>query len=256
MYQQYPFNREPRARFFLGNILGSVISTVGSIFGGERANEANEDRMHETNAFNAQQAAINRDWQAGQNKIAMDFSERMSNSAHQRQVADLRLAGLNPILSANKGGASPTGVTGSGSAASGSIIPAQEVIGQALRGGVSTAMAAERLEADIDNIEAQTEKTKQDKDTSYSTYRLNDELHRRTQSEVTLNQAKEANERKVGEVLDSQIVSARANAVSEELREHFLRTDVGKVIRNLGIAGRELNPFLDAGSSAKSLVRK
>lgn len=82
--------------------------------------------------FNADQARINREWQ-----------ERLSNTAHQREVADLLAAGLNPILSANNGASTPSGSAASGVTSAGALAQTDMSRNQAFSNIVSSMFSAE-----------------------------------------------------------------------------------------------------------------
>lgn len=80
----------------VGSLFGPIGGLVGGIAGGLFGKKGAQNQ-------NIASAA------AAQKQ--MDFQERMSSTAHQREVKDLRAAGLNPILSAHKGASTPVGAT-------------------------------------------------------------------------------------------------------------------------------------------------
>jgi len=111
----------------LGEIAGALI---GGLFGKSAQSSANKTNI----ALNRE----NRDWE-----------ERMSSTAYQRAVGDLKSAGLNPMLAYSQGGASTPGNSAP------TVIPEDALARSA---GTAAQMAMQK--AQIELVKAQTEKTR------------------------------------------------------------------------------------------------
>lgn len=147
-------------------LLPSMISAGANIFGGMTSaagasanNASNIAMQRETNAMQMQMWHENRDWQT-----------EMANTAYQRQMADMRAAGLNPILAYQKGGGAPMPAATPPSLQAPKGENTQAELGRAMGTAASSALDTFRGVADVQNatannalIKEQTEKTAAEK---------------------------------------------------------------------------------------------
>lgn len=152
---------------FLNNILlgipGAIYSEIKSahLTGAER----------EQNAFNAEQALLQRqfeaeqvqnqmNFQAQQAAQQMGFQSQMANTQWQRGVSDMQKAGLNPALAYGQGGnVAPSGVAMQGAAASG---VAASGSGRGIPMSMSDILASMRIRKEMDLLESQAKNLDQD----------------------------------------------------------------------------------------------
>lgn len=123
---------------------GAVAAAAGSLAGQYMAGQSSASAQKSANKMNLKIA-----------QQQMQFQERMSNTAHQREIADLRAAGLNPMLSGmgGQGASAPSG-------ASAQMVAEDPQYGAAIETGISTAMETRRLKKELESTDSQIQLNK------------------------------------------------------------------------------------------------
>lgn len=191
----------------------AMFGGAASFLGGWLAQEKTDSRQEQAQAFNQLEAKRNR-----------DFQERMSSTAYQRSMLDMRRAGLNPMLAYSKGGASsPSGAT-----ASTSYTPAQDVVTPA----VSTAMQATRLKQELENM---------------SETNQNLAAQRKLIVADTVKSGMESARIGADTAIRGELLAeAKRKGELAKIDQNFYSSTAGTILRNLGLGLGELNPLTRA----------
>jgi len=197
----------------------------------------------------------------------MDFQERMSNTAYQRQVKDMESAGLNPMLAYMKGGGAST--------PSGSTTTVTSPIQGALAGSYSSAQTAKtkaevpKVQAETSNVLKSNEKIGQEienlKTDNEKSKAFIDNVRQEYQNLVKqgLNLTEVGNQiRKNIDVMSAQISNFNALTASTAYQEQINKMEAQlrgydvEAAKGAGNFGREYNQFKPLIDLLRSFIRR
>jgi len=213
--------------FGIDDLISGGLSFGTQMASVDATNAANLKLQQNANAFNAQQA-----------QQQMGFQERMSNTSYQRSMADMKAAGLNPMLAIMKGGGASTP---SGAAASAAPSPnMQNSVGQ----GLSSALDTMRLKKELASTDA-------DIATKHATTAVMAAQAKKEESNATM-AARNA------DILEAQTPALKAQAALDQKRAGYdlkaagydaimdrAKTATGTISNAVGAAGGGVGKFIN-----------
>lgn len=211
--------------FGIDDAFAGGLSLAGGFMNNMFAGQRQEDQQQ----FSAQQAA---------NQMA--FQERMSNTAHQREVTDLKAAGLNPILSVNHGASSPSGAMATTTAA-----PVHDMLGPA----VNTAMAHMRLKEEVKNMQETNKNITQDTDLKRAQFRK--EIAAGTQVDVATEKLKDEQA-----IIREELFGAKTAAEKARIEREQLNNPAYRILHQTGNVGKEVERASSAVGNIPAIVGK
>lgn len=127
-------------------LLGSIFSSQTSAANSAQQIEAQERMQQQTQQFNAEQADIQR-----------GYETQMSNTAYQRASADMKAAGLNPMMMFGSGSSASTPSVGAASVGTPSVPMSQKTsplgnLGQSVGSGLQAAVTAKTMDKMSDEM--------------------------------------------------------------------------------------------------------